>query len=304
MRLIFAGTPEVAAIALQELATKHEIALVITRHDAPVGRKRVLTPSPVAEVADRLGIETMKTNQLSEEEIARIKGENADLGVVVAFGALLPREALDALEWWNLHFSLLPKWRGATPLQHSIIHGEGQGLTVFRLDEGMDTGDVVGALPMDFGPEQTSAELMPLLANDGAKLILELLKKRPAATAQLGEATFAPKFSRADAKLSFEESAEVNARLIMALNPEPVAWTEAGDESIRILRAKAVGSIDWSSLEEKESAIGSVELSGGKVLVTCGGGTRLQLEMVQPAGKKAMSALDWFRGLQTGIVLG
>ena len=304
MRLIFAGTPEVAAIALQELATKHEIALVITRHDAPVGRKRVLTPSPVAEVADRLGIETMKTNQLSEEEIARIKGENADLGVVVAFGALLPREALDALEWWNLHFSLLPKWRGATPLQHSIIHGEGQGLTVFRLDEGMDTGDVVGALPMDFGPEQTSAELMPLLANDGAKLILELLKKRPAATAQLGEATFAPKFSRADAKLNFEESAEVNARLIMALNPEPVAWTEAGDESIRILRAKAVGSIDWSSLEEKESAIGSVELSGGKVLVTCGGGTRLQLEMVQPAGKKAMSALDWFRGLQTGIVLG
>ena len=304
MRLIFAGTPEVAAIALRELAKHHEIALVITRPDAPVGRKRVMTPSAVAVVALELGIETIKTNQIGQAEIDRIRREEAELGFVVAYGAILPKAALEALEWWNLHFSLLPKWRGATPLQHSIMHAAGQGLSVFKLAEGMDTGDIVGSLPMKFNPEQTAAELLPLLAKEGSKLTLELLESRPAATPQLGEATLAPKISRADGRLDFHHTADVIARKVMAMNPEPVAWTEAGGEPFRILQAKAVGSVNWSSLDNRKSMVGSVELSGDKVLVTCGNGTRLQLLLVQPAGKRAMKAIDWFRGLQESMILG
>ena len=304
MRLIFAGTPEVAAIALRELSKQHEIALAITRPDAPVGRKRVMTSSAVADVARELGIETMKTNRIGQAEVARIRKKEAELGFVVAYGALLPRAALEALEWWNLHFSLLPKWRGATPLQHSILHGDGQGLSVFKLAEGMDTGDIVGSFPMNFDPEQTAAELFPLLAQEGTKLTLELLETRPQATPQLGEATLAPKLSRADARLDFNISADLIARKVMAMNPEPVAWTEAGGEPFRILHAKAVGSIDWSALDGRESMVGSVELSGDKVLVTCGNGTRLQLQVVQPAGKRTMKAIEWFRGLQERVILG
>ena len=304
MRLIFAGTPEVAAIALRELAKHHEIALAITRPDAPVGRKRVMTSSAVADVASELGIETMKSNRIGQAEIERIRKKEAELGFVVAYGALLPRAALEALEWWNLHFSLLPKWRGATPLQHSILHGDGQGLSVFKLAEGMDTGDIVGSLPMNFDPEQTAADLFPLLAQEGTKLTLELLETRPQATPQLGEATLAPKLSRADARLDFKISADLIARKVMAMNPEPVAWTEAGGEPFRVLHANAVGSIDWSALDDRESMVGSVELSGDKVLVTCGKGTRLQLQVVQPAGKRAMKAIEWFRGLQERVILG
>lgn len=304
MRMIFAGTPEVAAVALRELAAHHEIALVITRPDAPVGRKKVMTPSPVAHVAAELGIETLKTSRIGPAEIERIRSREAELGFVVAYGALLPKAALGLLEWWNLHFSLLPKWRGASPLQHSIMHSDGQGLTIFKLDEGMDTGDIVGALSKTFDNQQTAAELLPILAKEGAELAIELLERRPAAFPQQGKPSYAPKLGRADARLDFSESADSIARKVMAMNPEPVAWTELGGEPVRILRAKSVGTIDWSSLEDKESIVGSVELSGEKVLVTCGKGTRLQLQVLQPASKRAMSALDWFRGLQERVTFG
>ncbi|MEL0200957.1 MAG: methionyl-tRNA formyltransferase [Aquiluna sp.] len=304
MRLIFAGTPEVAAVALRELAAHHEIALVITRPDAPVGRKKVMTPSPVADLAAEMGIETLKTSRIGQAEIERIRSKEAELGFVVAYGALLPKAALELFDWWNLHFSLLPKWRGATPLQHSIMHSDGQGLTIFKLDEGMDTGDIVGTIPKTFDSEQTAAELLPILAKEGAEHALELLEAQPAAIPQQGDPSYAPKLSRGDARLDFTESADAVARKVMAMNPEPVAWTESAGEPIRILRAKSVGSIDWSSLEEKESVVGSVELSGEKVLVTCGKGTRLQLQLLQPAGKRAMNALDWFRGLQERVTFG
>lgn len=302
MRIVFAGTPEVAAIALGELAKHHEIALVITRPDAPVGRRRILKPSPVAELAGELGIETLKTVRIGKAELQRIGEQDADIGVVVAFGALLPKDALETLEWWNLHFSLLPIWRGATPLQHSMLHAKGQGLSVFRLDEGMDTGPIVGTLPMDYEAGQTAAELLPSLAIAGAKLIVELLERKPEPIPQVGDPTFAPKLTRTDARLSFSDSAITIERKIMAMNPEPVAWALVGGEPVRILRARSVGSIDWSSLENSESPIGSVELSGDRVLVSCGGGTRLQLDLLQPAGKRAMTAVEWFRGLRDRVI--
>jgi len=303
MRLIFAGTPEVAAVSLRKLASRHDVALVITRPDAPTGRKKVMTPSPVALEAQNLDLPLLKAARIGEEQLAAIESTDADLGVVVAYGALLNQAALDQLDWWNLHFSLLPSWRGATPLQHSIWHAQGQGISVFRLDAGMDTGDILGAFPLTYSQDSTAGELLPQLADQGSDLIMELLENRPKEVAQSGTPSLAPKLTRKEARLDFGETAEQNARKVMALNPEPMAWTEIRGEPIRILRARAVGSVDWSSLDETVSPVGSVQQSGNGVLVTCGEGTRLQLIEVQPGGKKVMTGMEWFRGLQGSVVL-
>lgn len=303
MRLIFAGTPEVAALSLKKIAEEHEIALVITRPDSEVGRKKVLTPSPVAKEAERLGLPLLKAASLGPTEISQIGAYEADRGIVVAYGALLNEQALSVLDWWNLHFSLLPQWRGATPLQHSILHESGQGLTIFKLDAGMDTGQIVGSMTLDYGRDQTAGDLLPVLAAQGTDLMLQLLEENPEPRAQSGEASLAPKLSRQDARIRFSESAESVARKVMALNPEPMAWAELRGEPIRILRARAVGSVDWSSLNGSTSPVGAIELSSEKVLVTCGEGTRLQLLEVQPAGKRVMEAREWFRGQQGRVNL-
>ena len=302
MRLVFAGTPEVAAIALERLQKEHDVALVITRPDAPIGRKKVLTPSAVAVKAEALGIPVLKVDRIGPDELAQISQKKAELGIVVAYGALLGSNVLSQLDWWNLHFSLLPQWRGATPLQHSIWHGQGQGLTVFKLDSGMDTGDIVGSRAMTYSADSSAADLLPELAEKGAELICELIAQTPQPTPQEGQASYAPKLSRIDAKLNFSETAELIARKVMALNPEPMSWAQFRGEPIRILRAKAVGSVDWSALEKADTPIGSIELSGEKVLITCGSGTRLQLTEVQPGGKRVMTAIEWFRGLQGSVV--
>jgi methionyl-tRNA formyltransferase len=303
MRLIFAGTPEVAAVSLRKLASRHDVALVITRPDAPTGRKKVITPSAVALAAKKLDLPVLKAARIGEVELAAIESADADLGVVVAYGALLNQAALDQLDWWNLHFSLLPSWRGATPLQHSIWHAQGQGISVFRLNAGMDTGDILGALSLTYPQESTAGELLPQLADQGSDLILELLENGPQGMAQSGTPSFAPKLTRKEARLDFGETAALNARKVMALNPEPMAWTEFRGEPIRILRARAVGNVDWSSLDETVSPLGSVQQSGESVLVTCGEGTRLQLIEVQPGGKRVMTGMEWFRGLQGSVVL-
>lgn len=303
MRLVFAGTPEVAASALRKLANRHDIALVITRPDAPIGRKKIITASPVALEAESLELPTLKTARIGEVELAQIESAGADLGVVVAYGSLLTKTALEHLEWWNLHFSLLPSWRGATPLQHSIWHAQGQGISVFKLDAGMDTGDILGSLPLTHPEDCTAGELLPQLADQGSDLILELLESQPQPRSQTGTPSFAPKLTRKEARLDFGATAELNARKVMALNPEPMAWAEFRDEPIRVLRAKAIGNVDWSSLDETDSPIGSVQQSGESVLVTCGEGTRLQLIEVQPGGKRVMTGLEWFRGLQGSVVL-
>jgi len=303
MRLVFAGTPEVSAIALERLQRDHEVVLVITRPDAPIGRKKELTPSPVSNKAEALDIPVLKADKIGSDELAQISKVGAELGIIVAYGALLGPKALDQLDWWNLHFSLLPQWRGATPLQHSIWHGQGQGLTVFKLDTGMDTGAIAGSLPMTYAAESSSLDLLPELAEIGADLICELLREPPKPTLQEGQASYAPKLKRADAKLNFSETAEAIARMVMALNPEPMAWTQFRGEPIRILRAKAVGSVDWSALDKTDKPIGTVELSGEKVLVACGSGTRLQLAEVQPGGRRVMTGIEWYRGLQGSVVL-
>lgn len=294
MRLIFAGTPEIAAAALSQLAAAHQIALVITRPDSEVGRKKILTPSAVATRATELGIKVIKTNSIGEVELAKITEAAADRAIVVAYGSLIPKPALNALPWWNLHFSRLPQWRGATPLQHSMMMRTGIGITVFELEAGLDTGPIIAQQDMSVSPTETALEALSRFTERGTELILASLESSPTPTAQVGEASHAPKISRGQARINQQASADSVAAIINALNPEPVAWAEMAGEPVRLLRANSVQSELVPGLSRSPGDIWKFEQ---RVLLTCKQGTFLELLEVQPAGKKPMSAGDWFRGL-------
>lgn len=301
MKVAFAGTPNVAAKVLEGLIAKHEVVGVITRPDAPVGRKRIISQSPVAEVAQKHNLKSFKTNQIDAALASSLRELGAELVIVVAFGRLVPQAALDVLPWWNLHFSLLPFWRGAAPVQHSILSGAHQGISVFELDAGMDTGPILGSKPHVISSDTTAGEAMLELAAKGTELLIELLEHRPQPSPQVGEGTLAPKIGREAARLDFNGVASSVARQVMAFNPEPMSWTLLSGEPFRILRAKSLGEVDWSHHEDHVLAAGEVQVTANRVLVACGEGTRLELIEVQPAGKKPMSASDWARGLSGSV---
>lgn len=297
MKIAFAGTPEVAAWVLKGLAHKHEVVAVITRPDAPLGRRRVMTPSPVAELGLNLEIPVIKTTRVDDRIAQELADSGAELVVVVAYGSLIPKAALDVLPWWNLHFSQLPLWRGAAPVQHSIISGSGQGVSVFELDEGMDTGAVLASVAVELGEECSTGEAMERLSDVGVELLLETLEEMPEPKPQSGEASLAPKITRSQAKLNPNETAVALARKIRAFNPEPMAWVDHGGNPLRIMKAKSLGKVDWSSHSTQNWVAGDLEIADGRVLLVCGEGSRLELLEVQPAGKRAMTAADWARGL-------
>ncbi len=304
MKLIFAGTPDIAAQALTALAQKHEIVLAITREDAPIGRKRVITPSPVAAAAAELGIRVLKRNRITASDLEAIESSGAERAIVIAYGALIPRAALDLMPWWNLHFSLLPKWRGAAPLQYSIMHlGDGAGISLFELEEGLDTGPIIASVPMEIDQSQTYGEQLARFTSVGTELIDQTLRESPLAVPQQGEPTYAPKIDRGFAKLDFSLPAQLVAAKVMALNPEPVAYGLLDDEPFRILRATSLGSTNWAELDKLEPVPGRVSFASGRVLLECGSGTRIEIQQVQPAGKKAMAAGDWYRGLNKEVIL-
>ena len=299
MRLIFAGTPAIAAQALEHLSRFHEVVLVITREDAPVGRKKVITPSPVAQAATELNIPVVKTSKVAEV-LDQVVAAHAELAIVVAFGALIPKAALSALPWWNIHYSLLPAWRGATPLQHSMIFNEGIGISIFELEQGLDTGPILAAKPMEFLPQETSAEALVRFTWEASELLIQTLSERPSATEQAGKVSLAPKITRAEARVDFALTADEIASRINALNPEPAAWAQLEGNPIRLLRAKSLGGVDWRSLDSRGEP-GLLWLEEGRVLLGCGNGTRLELIEIQPAGKTTMAAIDFMRG-QAGPV--
>lgn len=303
MKLLFVGSPAAAATVLREIAKKHQVQLVITRTDSPVGRDRKLQQTPVADVAQELNIQLLKTDRITAETIDAIRNSNVERALVVAYGSLIPQAALDLMPWWNLHFSLLPLWRGATPLQHSLISGTGQGLSIFELDAGMDTGPLVKQKAIDLPNDIPAGELLIELAQEGAYLLLEALSASPKSTPQTGSSTLAPKISRHEARIDFTKTAAELQRMIFALNPEPMTWTIAGNAELRVLRAKALGAVDWSSLSTTEGLPGQLERRKNQVLVYCGGGSLLELLEVQPAGKKPMRGIDWARGF-SGSKLG
>ncbi len=295
MKLVFAGTPQVAVPSLAALVPTHEIAAVITRVDAPQGRKRVLTPSPVANAAEELGLPVIKANRLDDAVTADVAALEADLGVIVAYGGLVKEPLLSTprLGWINLHFSLLPRWRGAAPVQWSVIAGDSEsGAAVFQLVPALDAGDIWAMSSTPIGASETAGNLLERLSHSGAQLLAETvdgiaagsLTPRP----QSGEVTLAPKLGIEDARLDLTEPQDVVYRRLRGVTPEPGAFTEIDGVRIKIL--DAAPARDRARLDA-----GVLLGDGGRVYI--GTGTApLELLSVHPAGKKAMSAADWWRG--------
>lgn len=314
MKILFAGTPANAARTLQGLVdANHEIVAVLTRQDAPVGRKKVLTPSPVAQLASQLGIKTIKANSITPETEGGISALGADLAVVVAYGTLLKQGTLDLMPagWFNLHYSLLPHWRGAAPVQSSLLAGDQTtGVSLFKLDEGMDTGPLVSQVEVEIQPRENSGELLARLTEIGISILVQELPMIAAGLAtfraqenhQTGSLPLASKPRRHQAQIDWNQNAINIERQVRAFNPEPMAFTYLKSESFRVLDALALGSTDWAALSEPTDVVaGQIVLENKRVLVHCGQGTLLELKEVQPAGKKAMSAIDWARGNQASV---
>lgn len=301
MKLIFAGTPINAANALKELAKHHEVVLVITRPDSQFGRLRELRESPVAEVATDLGIPILKCNRFDDAQLLAIKNAQADLAVVIAYGAMISDQALRVLPWWNIHFSLLPKWRGAAPLQMSMVTGEASGISIFQIDSGLDTGPLISQVPIEFLDGETAGAALERFTTKALELLLEVLKTELNPQPQQGESTYASKINRKEAKLDFHLTAKEVDRRVRAYSPEPIAWTESQSGELRILHGRPMGSVNWERLEDQNREVGSVIIDSQRVSVICGSGTHYELLEVQPAGKRPMKAADWFRGQRGGI---
>jgi methionyl-tRNA formyltransferase len=302
MKLIFAGTPAVAVPSLVALAaTDHTIATVITRTDAPLGRKRVLTASPVAVAADSFGFEVLKTNRLDDAATDRIAALQPDLGVIVAYGGIVrePLLSLPRLGWINLHFSVLPRWRGASPVQRAVMAGdELSGAAVFQLVRELDAGAVFGQISERIGAQTTAGQLLETLSHSGAALLASVVAALADGTAnaveQTGEVTLAPKLTLDDARIDFTQPAGVVYNRVRGVTPEPGAFTTIDGARFKLLKVAPV--LDAATLPA-----GMICERDKKVLVGTGS-EPLELLSVQPAGKTVMTASDWWRGISVSEV--
>ncbi|TDD36639.1 methionyl-tRNA formyltransferase [Saccharopolyspora elongata] len=297
MRVVFAGTPAPAVPALQALldSGRHEVAAVITRPDAPAGRGRKLLRSPVGELADEHGIEVLTPARASEPDFLERLAELApDCCPVVAYGALLREKALaiPKFGWVNLHFSLLPAWRGAAPVQAAIRHGdEITGASTFRLVRELDAGPVYGVVTEEVRATDTAGELLDRLAVSGAGLLAATLDGIEDGTLRAEEqpgddVSYAPKVTVEDAKVDFAAPATAVDRLIRSVTPDPGAWALLRDERFKL------GPV---SVVEDELPPGEIRVERRRVLVGTGT-SAVALGEVQAAGKKRMAATDWARG--------
>ena len=300
LRVLFAGTPGVAVPSLDRLVQDgFEIVAVLTREDAPVGRKRIMTPSPVAARAVELGVPVIRANRIDQGTMDAIRAAAPDVAAIVAYGGLVPETALGIPEhgWINLHFSLLPAWRGAAPVQQAIIHGDDvTGASTFLLEKGLDTGPVYGTLTETLRPEDTSGDVLERLSRSGALLLSQTLAAvgagKAAAVAQSGDVSLAPKLSLEDGHIDWRQPALAIRRRVNGVTPEPGAWTMLDGQRFKLgpVRPRP---------ETRDLPPGAVRLSGGSsasALVGTGSHA-VELDKVQPAGKKMMDAADWARGL-------
>ncbi|WP_233491556.1 methionyl-tRNA formyltransferase [Blastococcus sp. TBT05-19] len=298
LRLLFAGTPAPAVPSLDALiASGHEVVAVLTRPDARSGRGRKVSRSPVAERADEAGIPVLQPRSPREPEFLEQLADLAvDCAPVVAYGALVPRAALDLPRhgWVNLHFSLLPAWRGAAPVQHAVMAGdEVTGASTFLLEAGLDTGPVFGTLTEEIRPRDTAGDLLDRLAVSGAGLLVATLDGIEAGALEprpqpADGISLAPKVETADARIDWALPAYVVDRRIRGVTPAPGAWTTWRGERLRVGPVELV--TDGPSLTP-----GEVLVDAGSVLVGAGNGA-VRLTQVQPAGKKMLPAADWARG--------
>ena len=307
MRVVFAGTPEVAVPALDAVAaSRHELVGVVTRPDAPSGRGRKLVASPVALRADELGVPVLKPEHPRDPDFqAALAQLRPDACPVVAYGALLPQSALDLVPhgWINLHFSVLPSWRGAAPVQHSLWAGdEVTGATTFRIVKALDAGPVFGIMTERIRPGDTAGDLLERLAEGGSGLLVQTLDGIEDGSLEAREqpedgVSFAPKILVEDACIDWTHPAGGIDRQVRACTPAPGAWSTFEGERIKI---GPVGLVDAPALEP-----GVLEVTKNAVLVGTGT-TPVRLGEVKAFGKKQMGAADWARGvrLESGVRLG
>ena len=298
MRLVFAGTPEVALPSLAALlASRHEIVAVITRPDSPSGRGRTLQRSPVGALADEHGIEVLTPASPGDPEFLQRLAEIApDCCPVVAYGALVPRVALGIPlhGWVNLHFSLLPAWRGAAPVQHAIWHGDDiTGASVFLLEEGLDTGPILGVVTETIRPTDTSGDLLRRLSDSGAGLLVATMDAleagiMAAARQPADGVSLAPKIAVEDARIDWSQPAVRVDRQVRACTPAPGAWTTFRGERLRLGPVTPIP--DDTGLAPGELAVEKHQVRVGTA------SHAVRLSEVTAPGKSTMAAADWARG--------
>jgi methionyl-tRNA formyltransferase len=296
MRIVFAGTPEFAVPCLRAAASKGEVVAVYTQPDRPAGRGRGLTPSPVKLEAVQRGIPVYQPeNFRSAESRAALRALEPDVMIVVAYGLILPQSVLDIPEHgcWNVHASLLPRWRGAAPIQRAIEAGDTRtGVCLMQMEKGLDTGPVLLAQALDIGPEETGGQLHDRLSELGARVLADALGllratiRLPPHPQPAEGVTYAHKLDKAEAKLDWVQPATVLANKVRAFNPWPVAEAQLAGERVRIHAA--------SALDEAHTAAPGSVLRAGRdgIDIACGRGV-LRLQTLQRDGGKPISAQDF-----------
>jgi len=318
MRLVFAGTPAVAIPSLRRLvdSPRHEVVAVVTRPDRPAGRGRHIARSPVAQVADEAGIEVLAPQRPRDPEfLERLAAIAPDCAPVVAYGALLPKSALDIPRhgWVNLHFSLLPAYRGAAPVQRAVLAGEDvTGASVFQIEEGLDSGPVFGTLTERVRPRDTSGDLLDRLAVAGAQLLVAAmdgiedgaLEPRPQPADGV---SLAPKLTVDEVRVNWTLPDYAVDRLVRAATPAPGAWTTFRDHRVKLGPVRPVsqaagggrGGGAGSDLGlGRALAPGEIAVAGKETVVAGTGAGLVQLDEVRPEGKSAMPAAAWARGVR------
>jgi methionyl-tRNA formyltransferase len=296
LRLAFMGTPDFAAASLAALiAARHDIAAVYSQPPRPAGRGQQPRPSPVQKLAESHGLPVLTPTSLKTVETQQqFAALGLDAAVVVAYGLLLPRAILESPRHGclNVHASLLPRWRGAAPIQRAILAGDGEsGITIMQMDQGLDTGPMLLRRAIEIGPRETGASLHDRLAPLGAALIVEALEGLSAGRLQpipqpTEGATYAAKLTRQEERLDWREPATLLDRRVRALAPRPGAWCEIAGERVKVLEAEAV---------EGRGQAG--QLIDDRLTIACGEGA-LRLLKLQRAGKAALAAEDFQRGFR------
>jgi len=296
LRIVFAGTPEFAVPPLEALhAAGHDVVAVYTQPDRPAGRGQALTASPVKRRALEFGLTIEQPATLkTPDAVARLRGFDADLMVVVAYGLILPQAVLDVprLGCWNIHASLLPRWRGAAPIQRAILVGDAvTGITIMQMEAGLDTGPMLLVRETPIGPRELGGELHDRLSHMGAEAIVAAIGELQAGRIQpviqpAAGATYAAKLNKAEARIDWAQPAVAIDRQVRAFNPWPVAETTWDGKQLRV----------WQCEPEPRAASAApgtvIESAGGRIVVATGDGA-LRLLVLQLAGRRAMSAAEF-----------
>jgi methionyl-tRNA formyltransferase len=298
LQLVFMGTPPFAAVCLERLLRgPHDVRAVVTRADRPRGRGQELQPSAVKALAVEHGLEVLQPRTAKDETFqARLRELAPDVAVVVAYGRILPSAVIEIprLGCINAHASLLPRLRGAAPIERAILEGEREtGVTIMRIDERMDAGDVIAMRRVPIGATTDAASLRETLAELSADLLAEVLDQLAAGTARFtpqdeGAATYAPPLDKREAAIDWNASAESVERQVRAFRPSPGAFTFDGKRRLKILSATVVD-------DRPDAEAGTLLAGNDAMLVACGRGS-LRIDMVQPEGKRPMSGADYLRG--------